>query len=105
MAGVSPSSEPSTSGTRAAIEQASIPAVSALSGLPRVVPFLAVLTLMVAGIAVPRVGWVFIAGVVVFLTWLLYLGWPRLSGVERLMRIAVLALASVATITQALPRG
>ena len=36
--------------------------------------------------------------------WLLVVGWPRLTSQERLMRIAVVALALAITITQAIPR-
>ena len=60
--------------------------------------------LMVAGALIPGWGWVLLALVTLFLAWLLVLGWPRLSSQERLMRVAVVALALAITITQAFPR-
>jgi hypothetical protein len=68
------------------------------------VPFVVVLALMVAGALVPGWGWVLLALVTVFLAWLLVIGWPRLTSQERLMRLAVVALALAITVTQALPR-
>jgi hypothetical protein len=68
------------------------------------VPFLVVLVLMVAGALIPGWGWVLLALVTLFLAWLLVLGWPRLTSQERLMRLAVVALALAITITQAVPR-
>jgi hypothetical protein len=89
---------------RESIESASYPLVKRLSQWPKWAPFLLILGLMVAGVVIPSVGWVLIAVVAVFLVWLLYLGWPRLSAVDRLMRIAVIALVVVAAITRANPR-
>ncbi|MGA8046654.1 MAG: DUF6703 family protein [Dermatophilaceae bacterium] len=90
---------------RESIESASYPLVRRLSEWPKWAPFLLILGLMVAGVLIPSVGWVLIAVVAVFLAWLLYLGWPRLSTVDRLMRIAVIALVVVAAITRANPRS
>lgn len=89
---------------RESIETASLPAVKRLSEMPRFVPFLIVLALMVAGILVPTWGWIFLAAVVLFLGWMLYLGWPRLSSAEKLMRVAVLALTAAITVTRAFPQ-
>ena len=60
--------------------------------------------LVVAGVFVPGWGWVLIALVVLILGWILVLAWPRLTGPERLMRSAVVALMVAVTVTQALPR-
>ncbi len=90
---------------RQSVEQASLPLVARLSRLPRLVPFLIVLALMVAGILIPGWGWLLLVVVTLFLGWILYLGWPQLSGSERLMRIAVLVMAVAITLTQAVPRG
>ncbi len=90
---------------RESVERASLPAVTTLSRLPRAVPFLAVLALMVLGIVVQGWGWVFIAIVWLFLAWMLYLGWPRLATPERLMRVAILVLVLAVTVTRAFPRG
>ena len=90
---------------RESIETASLPTVRWLSGLPRFVPFLIVVALMVAGILVKPWGWVFIALTALFLGWMLYLGWPRLSNAERMMRLAVLVLVAAVTLTRAFPQG
>ena len=89
---------------RESLDNASAPALRTLASLPRAVPFLAVLALMVAGALIPGWGWVLIAVVTLFLLWLLALGWPRLTSSERLMRIAVVAIALAITVTQAVPR-
>ena len=89
---------------RESLESASAPVLRTLASLPRAVPFVVVLALMVAGALVPGWGWVLLALVTVFLAWLLVLGWPRLTSQERLMRLAVVALALAITVTQALPR-
>ena len=54
---------------RESFERASLPALTFLSGLPRAVPFLAILGLVVLGLFVPW-GWVLIALVVLVLTWI-----------------------------------
>lgn len=89
---------------RQRLEQASLPALTALNRLPRWVPFLAVLALMLAGIFVPTWGWVLLLVVVLFLLWTLYLSWPALDGTGRIMRLAVILLAVAITVTQAFPR-
>ena len=89
---------------RQRIEQASLPALTLLSRLPRWVPFLAVLALMLAGIFVPTWGWVLLLLVVAFLLWTLYLAWPALDSTGRLMRCTVVLLAAAIAVTQAFPR-
>ena len=89
---------------RDSLERTSAPILQTLAGLPRVVPFLLVLGLMVGGIIIPGWGWVLVAVVTLFLLWLLLLGWPRLTAHERLMRVAVVAIAAAVTVTQAFPR-
>jgi hypothetical protein len=93
------------SSLRERVADASLPVISALNRVPRAVPFLAVLALMVAGIFVPGWGWVFLVVVVLFLAWTLYLAWPALDSGARAGRCAVLLLAVAITITQALPRS
>ena len=88
---------------RESFERASLPALTLLSGLPRAVPFLAILGLVVLGLFVPW-GWVLIALVVLVLTWIALLAWPRLTTAERLMRVAVIVLMAAIAITQAVPR-
>ena len=89
---------------RESIESASYPLVKRLSEWPKWAPFLLILGLMVAGVLIPSVGWVLIALVAVFLAWLLYLGWPRLSAVDRFMRIAVIVLVIGLTAIKLFPR-
>jgi len=43
--------------------------------------------------------------VVLFLLWTLYLAWPVLQPVPRLMRATIILMAVAITITQAFPRG
>ena len=92
------------SSLRESLESKSAPVLQTLAALPRAVPFLLVLALMIAGIVIPGWGWVLLAVVTLFLVWLLLLGWPRLTGPERLMRVAVVAIALAITLTQAFPR-
>lgn len=94
-----------SSSFRASVERASLPLLTRLSRLPRAVPFLVVLALLVGGILIPGWGWVLTALVALFLAWMLFLGWPRLTGVERLMRVAVILLAVAIAVTQAVPRS
>ncbi|HEU5242098.1 MAG TPA: DUF6703 family protein [Ornithinibacter sp.] len=93
------------SSLRESFERASLPALTFLSGLPRAVPFLVVIGLVVAGALLPGWGWVLIALVVLLLAWILILAWPRLTPAERLMRTAVVAILLAVTVTQAVPRG
>ena len=90
---------------RQSVEQASLPLIRAISGRPRWLVFLATLALMLAGVLVPEWGWVFFLVVAAFLGWILYLSWPRLTPVERLMRSAVLVLVGALTVVRAFPQG
>lgn len=93
------------SALRDSLERASLPLLTRLAALPRIVPFLAVLGLIIAGILVPGWGWVFLAVVVVLLAWILVLAWPRLTLPARMFRLAVLVGLIAATVTQASPRN
>lgn len=77
-----------------------------LAKLPVWLPFLLLLLLVLGGgfLGGP-VGWVMVALALLFIFWLLYLSWPRLTPVERVMRIAVLAVFVAVAATQLLPRG
>ena len=92
---------------RSKVEHASVPWVTRLNRIPRSAAFLGVaglgvgaewaaflgvLALMVAGILVPKVGFLFTVVIALFLAWLIFLTWPRLATPEKLMRLAVLAL-------------
>ncbi len=94
-----------TSGLRATVERASLPLLLRLARLPRAVPFIALLTaLVVAVVFGGAAGVVLTAVVVVFVGWLMYLGWPRLGTGERVGRVAVLVMAVALCLTQAFPR-
>ena len=87
------------------MERVSSPALVRLSRLPRLVPFVVMLALIVAGLFISGiVGCLIILLGVLFLGWLLYLGWPRLSMSERLMRMAVVVLGAGLAVIQLAPR-
>lgn len=87
------------------IERASLPLITRLSRLPRAVPFLLLLALLVAGVIIEGVvGFVLMGLAAIFVGWILYLSWPRLSGSERIMRSAVLLLAVALAVVQLFPR-
>jgi hypothetical protein len=91
---------------RPSIERASLPLMARLSSLPRLVPFLILLALLVAGVVISGpVGFVLMGLAAVFVAWILYLSWPRLTSSERIMRSAVLLLAVAMALTQLSPRS
>ena len=90
---------------RESIETASLPTVKAISGLPRFVPFLVVLALMIGGIVIRTGAGSSSASSWSSLAWMLYLGWPRLTSSEKLMRSAILLLTAGVTLTRAFPQG
>jgi hypothetical protein len=91
---------------RPSIERASLPLVTKLNGLPRAVPFLLLLALLVAGVMIAGpVGFILMALAAVFVGWILYLSWPRLTSSERIMRSAVLLLAAAMAITMLFPQN
>jgi len=76
-----------------------------LSRLPRLVPFLILLALLIAGVLISgRIGFVLMGLAAIFVAWVLYLSWPRLSGAERIMRLAVLLLAVAMAVVKLSPR-
>jgi hypothetical protein len=88
------------------IDHASLPLMTKLSRLPRLVPFLILLVLLVAGVLISgQVGFVLMGLAAIFVAWVLYLSWPRLSGSERIMRLAVLLLAVAMAVVQLFPRN
>jgi hypothetical protein len=90
---------------RSRVEHAAYPVLDRLERLPRFLPFLGVLALIVIGIFVPRWGFLATALVAIVVAFLVYYTWPRLTLPERLMRCAVLALITAVTVVQAAPRG
>lgn len=90
---------------RSRIDHASLPLMTKLSALPRLVPFLLLLTLLIAGVVISGpIGFVLMAVASAFVGWVLYLSWPRLTGAERIMRLAVLLLAVAMAVVQLFPR-
>lgn len=90
---------------RSSVERASLPLITRLSHLPRVVPFLLMLALLVAGVVIAGpAGFVLMAVAAAFVGWILFLSWPRLSGSERIMRFAVFLLALALAVVQLFPR-
>lgn len=91
---------------RERIDHASLPLMTRLSSLPPLMPFLILLVLLVGGLLVGGpVGFALMALAALFVGWVLYLGWPRLSTSERIMRLAVLVLAVAMAVVQLFPRG
>ena len=88
------------------IDHASLPLITKLSSLPRLVPFLLLLALLVGGMLIGGpVGFLLMSLAAVFVAWVLYLSWPRLNSSERIMRLAVLLLAVAMAVVQLLPRN
>jgi hypothetical protein len=89
---------------RSRVEHAAYPLLDRLNRLPRLVPFLTALALLVIGILLPRWGFLATAVVAAIVGFLVYYTWPRLAPPERLLRLAVLALIAAVAIVQAVPR-
>jgi hypothetical protein len=86
---------------RQRIDQASLPLMTRLSGLPKLLPFAILLILLVGGVLIGgMLGLVLMSLAVIFVAWVLYLSWPVLSTSERMMRSAVLLLAVAMTIVR-----
>ena len=80
--------------------------ITRLSSLPKAVPFLVLTAVLVAGVIVHGpVGFVLMALAAVFVGWILYLSWPRLTSSERIMRSAVLLLAAAMAVTRLFPQN
>jgi hypothetical protein len=91
---------------RQRIDHASLPLMTRLSRLPRLVPSVTLLALLVAGVLIGGpVGFVLMALAAAFVAWILYLSWPGLSSSERIMRFAVLLLAVAMAVIQLFPRS
>jgi hypothetical protein len=83
------------------IDQASLPLMTKLSRLPKLLPFAILLAMLVAGVLIGGpAGFVLMALATLFVAWVLYLSWPVLGSSERIMRSAVLLLAIAMTIVR-----
>jgi len=77
-----------------------------LARLPRLVPFVTLLVLLLAGMLIRgAVGFVVMSLAALFVAWILYLAWPALTSTQRLMRFAVLLLAVTMALVQLFPRS
>ena len=91
-------------GFRSRVEHASYPLMERINGLPRVASLLGLLAVLAVGVFAPRPwGGVAFVGVALFVGWLLFLTWPRLTMPERMMRLAVLVLALAVTVVRTVP--
>ncbi len=90
---------------RSRVEHSTHRFLERMNALPRVVPFLVVLALVLAGIFVPHVGFVATLLVTTLVAFLAYYTWPRLTTPEKLLRLAVLFLALALVVVQAFPRA
>lgn len=80
--------------------------ITRLTSLPKAVPFLVLTAVLVAGVVIDGpVGFVLMGMAAVFVGWILYLSWPRLTGSERIMRSAVLLLAAAMAVTRLFPQS
>ncbi len=88
------------------IEQRSQPVLRFIVALPRAIPFLVTLSLLISALLLPR-PWSAMgpALAALVISWLLYLGWPETARVERLGKIAVLLLVIAVCLVQWLNPG
>ena len=88
---------------RRAVEQRSAAPLAWLATRPRWLPFLLVLALLLGGLfAPPALGVALLVVLLLLLSWLTFLSWPRLATGGRLARLAVLALVLVVVAQRAL---
>jgi hypothetical protein len=93
---------PDASPTRQAVERFSARPVVFLQYVPRWLPMLVVLGLLISGfVVVGPVGAVALLLVGIFLGWLAYLGWPALSATGRVGRVIALTCMVVLVVWQA----
>jgi hypothetical protein len=94
-----------TSALRSSVEHRSHGLARRLESLPAAAPMVGALVLVVAGALVRGVVGAICFGILTaFLAWLLFLAWPRLTPLERLMRGSLLLLTAVVTLVLAIPR-
>jgi hypothetical protein len=90
---------------RSRVEHASAPLVERMNAVPRAVGLVVLVIVLAIGMFAPS-PWSGVAFLLVsaFVAWLLFLTWQRLTLPERLLRMAVLALALAVTIVELAPR-
>jgi hypothetical protein len=83
---------PGASGTRQAVERFSARPLVFLAQLPRWVPMLVALGLLITGFIVPGlIGAAALLLVAIFLGWLGYMSWPRINASGRVLRVVAMA--------------
>jgi hypothetical protein len=94
---------PGASPFRQSVERRSAVALVTLRALPKAFPGLLVLALLAGALVVQGLGGaVLVLLVALLLTWLVYLSWPALPTVGRLVRLAVIVALIVVAATRAL---
>lgn len=91
---------------RSRIEHASFPVMERVNALPRTAVLVVVAAVLAVGVFAPS-PWSGVAFLLVsvFVGWLLFLTWPRLTMPERLMRLAVLVLALAVAVVNLVPKA
>lgn len=91
---------------RSRIEHASVPWVERMNRVPRPLALVLLVVVLAVGVLAPA-PWSGVAFLLVglFVGWLLFLTWERLTLPERLMRFAVLAIVLAVTIVKLVPKG
>jgi len=93
---------PGASGTRQAVERFSARPLVFLAHLPKWVPMLVALGLLITGFLVPGlIGAAALLLVAIFLGWLGYMSWPRLNTAGRVMRVVAMACMAALIVWQA----
>jgi len=93
---------PGASGTRQAVERASARPLFFLVHLPKWVPMVVALGLLITGFIVPGLlGAAALLLVAIFLGWLAYMSWPRINTSGRIMRVIAMACMVAIIVWQA----
>ena len=93
---------PGASGTRQAVERASARPLFFLVHLPKWVPMVVALGLLITGFIVPGLlGAAALLLVAIFLGWLAYMSWPRINTSGRIMRVIAMACMVILIVWQA----
>ena len=93
---------PGASGTRQAVERFSARPLFFLANLPKWVPMLVALGLLVTGFIVPGlIGAAALLLVAIFLGWLAYMSWPRINASGRVMRVIAMGCMVILIVWQA----
>lgn len=90
---------------RDAVERRSVIMLTYLGSVPRVLPFGLVMALLLAGLLTSGVlAFAAITLVAIFLTWLLYLGWPNMQPSGRALRLLATVVVAAAAVQRLLAR-